>query len=109
MDRYARQLVFFAIAAGCFVTVSGCGEKKSVQASKLMSMKQEAASKEAAAAKDHRSSAKTWDPTLGSATIKGVVRLSGKPPRRRSVDMRAKPICAQQHIGDELAAHRDMV
>lgn len=41
--------------------------------------------------------AKAWDPALGTATITGVAKFSGDPPRRREVDMKGKPECAQLH------------
>ncbi len=40
---------------------------------------------------------KPWDPALGTATASGVVKFSGKPPRRRAIDMAAKAECAKLH------------
>ena len=40
---------------------------------------------------------KKWDPSLGTATIAGVVSFSGKAPRRRPIDMGAKPECGKLH------------
>lgn len=37
--------------------------------------------------------AKAWDPAAGTATIQGVVKFTGKPPKRRAVDMSGKPEC----------------
>ncbi len=39
--------------------------------------------------------AKDWDPAAGTATIQGVVKFLGKPPKRRAIDMAGKPECAQ--------------
>lgn len=38
---------------------------------------------------------KAWDPALGTATVKGVVKFTGKPPRQRAVDTSAEPKCAE--------------
>jgi len=38
-----------------------------------------------------------WDPSKGTATIRGVVKFDGKPPRRRAIDMRAKAQCREAH------------
>ena len=40
---------------------------------------------------------KPWDPALGTATVRGVVKFSGKPPRQRPIDMAAKPECMKIH------------
>lgn len=46
--------------------------------------------------------AKEWDPALGTATIKGVVKFDGKPPRRRPIDFGAKKECSALHTMDLL-------
>lgn len=38
-----------------------------------------------------------WDPAAGTAGIKGTVKFNGTAPKRREIDMSAKPECAQIH------------
>ena len=40
---------------------------------------------------------KAWDPALGTATVTGVVNFTGKPPRRRPIDMGGKVECSELH------------
>ena len=43
---------------------------------------------------------KAWDPALGTATISGVIKFEGKPPRTRKIDMAgADEKCAEMHGG----------
>ncbi|MBI4575947.1 MAG: hypothetical protein HY722_06760 [Planctomycetes bacterium] len=41
--------------------------------------------------------AKAWDPALGTATVRGVVRFEGEAPRRRPLQWTADPVCQSQH------------
>ena len=38
-----------------------------------------------------------WDDSMGTATIKGVVKLTGEAPKRRPIDMAGKAECAKLH------------
>ena len=38
---------------------------------------------------------KPWDPSVGTATIKGVVRFKGKPPERKVLDMSSDSVCCR--------------
>jgi len=38
-----------------------------------------------------------WDPSLGTACVKGVVKLDGRPPERRVIDMSKVDYCAKSH------------
>lgn len=40
---------------------------------------------------------KPWDPSLGTAMIRGVVNFRGDPPARREIDMSGVAECAKQH------------
>jgi plastocyanin len=40
---------------------------------------------------------KPWEPTIGTATVKGVVRFDGEPPKRRKLDMGSDPGCCRLH------------
>jgi hypothetical protein len=46
---------------------------------------------------------KSWDPALGTATVKGAVKFDGKAPRSRPIDMAgADEKCAELHGGKRL-------
>lgn len=40
---------------------------------------------------------KAWDSSLGTASLLGAVNFSGKPPRRRPIDMSGKVECGKLH------------
>ncbi len=40
---------------------------------------------------------KPWDPAMGTAAVKGKVKLNGAAPKRKPVDMGSDPACAGMH------------
>jgi plastocyanin len=46
---------------------------------------------------DRDAGKRAWDPSLGTATVTGVVRFEGDPPRRRAVDLAGRAECADLH------------
>jgi plastocyanin len=96
-----RAIWGFSVIAlsAAMVTGVGCNDKE----------KEEAKSEERhdSASKDKGSESKSdkteevvakatkqWDAALGTVTIKGVVKFSGKAPKRKPIDMGGKPECA---------------
>ncbi|MCI0340039.1 MAG: carboxypeptidase regulatory-like domain-containing protein [Planctomycetales bacterium] len=49
-----------------------------------------------------KAGAKVWDPALGTAGVRGTVKLAGKAPKRRPIDMNREPRCHEAHGGKAL-------
>lgn len=77
----------------------GCGDGAGGGTEAAAKAAPTAGSSSAASAREEqpKGDAKPWDPALGTATVTGVVRLAGAPPRRREVQMTADSKCTAQH------------
>lgn len=82
--------------AVCVVVVlaGGCGEKKESNSDQVDRSGRPATSGGGKAAPEVVT-AKAWDPALGTATIEGVVKFEGKPPKQRAIDTGGKAECAK--------------
>lgn len=80
-------------AAGCAVFVVGlwvgCREEKAPGSSPLED------SKTSRTSRPDRPERKAWDPALGSAAVKGIVRFQGPPPQPRRIALNRE--CQQVH------------
>ncbi len=89
------------IVCGLLVIIAGCsgGDDGNGGPGKVGDVKPTNGDKpEAVAEEDEpKGEGKAWDPALGTATVSGVAKFSGKPPRRRPIDMSGKQECAKIH------------
>lgn len=81
-----------AIVAG-----AGCNGEKKEEAQneeRPSSVSKETGSKSEKTEEVAAKATKQWDPALGTVTIEGVVKFTGKAPKRKPIDMGGKPECA---------------
>ena len=88
------------LTGGVLAALSGCGgnDEKGDRFSDTTSPSQTTAGLDAVAdsESDGNDSGKTlWEQSLGTATVGGVVRFAGPPPRRRTIDMASRADCAR--------------
>lgn len=89
------------VACASIVMALGCSngetarEKTKATGTEAATAAAETATAEAQA--EPRVAAKPWDASLGTATVRGVVKFTGNPPRRRPIEMGGKPECAKIH------------
>jgi plastocyanin len=85
------------IVWGLVVAVLGCGGEDKGSGTVARPGASGGASEEPTAVAETNAGEKPWDPALGTATISGVVKFDGKPPRRRPISFGAKKECADIH------------
>ena len=92
------------IVCGMVVAILGCSGKDedSGTVARPAAGASNKATEEPTAVVKTTEGAKPWDPALGTATISGVVKFDGKPPRRCPISFGAKKECADLHTNPVL-------
>ena len=87
-----------ALIVSSFVAgLSGCGQDHAESTAGANGRSRSVKTATANPDSETESAKRVWDPSLGTATIGGVVRFEGQPPRRREIDMASRAECAKLH------------
>ena len=95
------------IILGLLIAVAGCngGGNGRSELGEVTGVKSAHMDKPAAeGAKDEKPKVRAWNSSFGTATISGVVKFAGKPPKRRPIDMSHDKACACLHSEHVLSA-----
>ena len=103
MNRKSLFCLFLAFAAGSLTGFPGCSKKSATPSTAGQPSADDLEPEEAVSLGEAvipgviPGEVKDWTPALGTASIAGIVKFSGKVPRRRPVDMGAAAQCSAQH------------
>ena len=86
-----------ALACLMAVVLVGCGQKKTSSGGEGAPPSGSGGAQTSGAATSSAKAGKPWEPSLGTATITGIVRFAGEAPLRRKIDMSKETACEARH------------